>query len=57
MARVTLNELNIDLKSTLDFICVFKHFYDDNMYENVSTHYVNIAYKYEIEVTPYLPID
>ena len=52
MARVALNELNIDLKSTPDFIGVFEHFYDDSMYENVSTHYVNVAYEYEMKETP-----
>ena len=57
MARVALNELNIDLKSTPEFIGLFEHFYDDSMYENVSTHYVNIAYEYEMEETPDLPTE
>ena len=57
MARVALNELNIDLKSTPEFIGVFEHFYNDSMYKNVSTHYVNIAYKYEIEEIPDLPTE
>lgn len=57
MARVALNELNIDLKSTPEFIGVFEHFYDDSLYENVSTHYVNIAYEYEMEETPDLPAE
>jgi colanic acid biosynthesis protein WcaH len=57
MARVALNELNIDLKYTPEFIGVFEHFYDDSMYENVSTHYVNIAYEYEMEETPDLPTE
>ena len=52
-----LNELNIDLKSTPKFIGVFEHFYDDSMYKNVSTHYVNIAYEYEMEETPDLPTE
>ena len=52
MARVALNELNIDLKSTPEFIGVFEHFNDDSMYENVSTHYVNVAYEYEMKETP-----
>ena len=52
LARVALNELNIDLKSTPGFIGVFEHFYDDSMYENVSTHYVNVAYEYEMKETP-----
>ena len=57
MARVALNELNIDLKSTPEFIGVFEHFYNDSIYENVSTHYVNIAYEYEMEETPDLPTE
>ena len=57
MARVALNELNIDLKSTPEFIGVFEHFYDDSLYENVSIHYVNIAYEYEMEETPDLPTE
>jgi hypothetical protein len=36
MGRVALNELNIDLKSTSEFIGVFEHFYDYSMCENVS---------------------
>ena len=55
MTRVALNELNIDLKSTPEFIGVFEHFYDDSIYKDVSTHYVNIAYEYEVEEIPDLP--
>ena len=57
MARVALNEINIDLKSTPEFIGVFEHFYNDIMYENVSTHYVNLAYEYEVEEIPNLPTE
>ena len=57
MARVALNELNIDFKSTPEFIGVFEHFYDDSIYENVSTHYVNLAYEYEVEEIPNLPTE
>jgi len=57
MARVALNELNIELKSIPKFIGVFEHFYDDSIYENVSTHYVNIAYEYEVEEIPDLPTE
>ena len=57
MARVALNELNIYLKSTPEFIGVFEHFYDDSMYENVSTHYVNLAYEYEVEEVLNLPTE
>jgi colanic acid biosynthesis protein WcaH len=57
MTRVALDELNIDLKSTPEFIGVFEHFYDNSMYENVSTHYVNLAYEYEVEEVLNLPIE
>ncbi|CAC9605829.1 hypothetical protein [uncultured Gammaproteobacteria bacterium] len=57
MARVVLNELNIELKSIPKFIGVFEHFYDDSIYENVSTHYVDITYEYEVKEIPDLPTE
>lgn len=55
MARVALNELNIELKLTPKFIGVFEHFYDDSIYQDVSTHFVNLAYEIEVKQTPNLP--
>jgi len=55
--RIAKDELNIELKSTLEFIGVFEHFYHDSIYENVSTHYVNLAYEYEVEGVSDLPTD
>ena len=57
MARVALNELNIELKSIPKFIGVFEHFYDDSIYKDVSTHYVDIAYEYKVEEIPDLPTE
>ena len=57
MARIVSDELNIALKSTLTFIGVFEHFYDDGVYEGVSTHYVNLAYEYQTEEVLELPMD
>ena len=57
MARVAKNELNTELQSTPEFIGVFEHFYDDSIYENVSTHYVNIAYEYQVEKIRDLPAE
>ena len=57
MARIAKNELNIELKHLPKFIGVFEHFYDDSIYENVSTHYVNLAYEYEIEGVLSLPTE
>ena len=49
MHRIAKDELNIELKTTPNFIGVFEHFYDDGIYQEVSTHYVNLAYEYEVE--------
>ena len=57
MARVALNELNIELKFMPKFIGVFEHFYDDSIYKDVSTHYVNLAYEYEAEEALDLPTE
>jgi colanic acid biosynthesis protein WcaH len=57
MSRIAKNELNIELKSLPRFIGVFEHFYKDSTYENVSTHYVNIAYEYHVKDAPDLPTE
>ena len=57
MTRITLNELNIGLQSVPKFIGVFEHFYDDSIYKDVSTHYVNLAYEYEAEEALDLPTE
>ena len=57
MARIAKNELNIELKYIPKFIGIFEHFYDDSMYKNVSTHYVNLAYEYETEGALSLPTE
>ena len=55
MMRIAKNELNIELKLTPRFIGVFEHFYGDSIYQDVSTHYVNLAYEIKIEETLNLP--
>ena len=57
MVRMAKNELNIELKLIPKFIGVFEHFYDGSVYRDVSTHYVNLAYKLEVEKSPNLPTD
>ena len=57
MSRIAKNELNIELKSTPRFIGVFEHFYDDSIYQNVSTHYVNLAYEIETQEALNLPVE
>ena len=57
MIRVAKNEFNIELKLMPRFIGVFEHFYDDCIYQDVSTHYVNLAYEIEIEEALNLPTE
>ena len=57
MNRIAKDELNIELKATTKFIGVFEHFYDDSIYENISTHYVNLAYEYQVEEIIGLPTE
>ena len=57
MMRIANNELNISLKSIPKFMGVFEHFYEDSIYQDVSTHYVNLAYEIEIEETLNLPTE
>jgi colanic acid biosynthesis protein WcaH len=57
MMRIANNELNISLKLAPSFIGVFEHFYDDSIYQDVSIHYVNLAYEIEIEEISNLPTE
>jgi colanic acid biosynthesis protein WcaH len=55
MARIVKNELNIELKLIPKFIGVFEHFYEDSIFGDISTHYVNLAYEVEINESLSLP--
>ena len=57
MIRLAKDELNVELKLVPRFIGVFEHFYDDSIYQDVSTHYINLAYEIEIEKTLNLPTE
>jgi len=57
MIRLAKDELNIELKLMPRFIGVFEHFYDDSIYQDVSTHYVDLAYEIEIQETLNLPTE
>ena len=55
--RIAKNEPNIELKLIPRFIGVFEHFYDYSIYQDLSTHYVNLAYEIEILETCNLPTE
>jgi len=47
--RILKDELGLELKCDCEFIGVFEHLYDDSIFSNSSTHYVNIAYKIKLD--------
>ena len=55
--RIGKLELGIDIDSEVKFIGVFEHFYDDSIFDGVSTHYVNIGYEVEVSGLEDLPKD
>ena len=57
LQRIAWEELGIGLKNMPEFIGAFEHFYDDGFFEKTSTHYVNLAYKFDLESIDNLPKD
>lgn len=47
--RIAKDELGIELTHEPKFIGVFEHFYDDSIFDSVSTHYVNHGYLLEFD--------
>jgi colanic acid biosynthesis protein WcaH len=47
--RISKNELGLELTTELKFIGIFEHFYNDSIFDNISTHYVNHGYLLELE--------
>lgn len=55
--RIMLDETGGQLEGEPAFIGVFEHLYDDGIYDGVSTHYVNLAYRIGVESLSGLPAD
>jgi len=55
ISRVAREELNFTLEREPRFIGVFEHFYDDSIFEDVRTHYVNLGYEIEVQNLGNLP--
>ena len=47
--RIAKDELGLELNSELKFIGVFEHFYNDSIFNDISTHYVNHGYLLELD--------
>ena len=55
--RIGKVELDIIIDGSPRFIGVFEHLYDDSIFDDVSTHYVNLAYEIEVSGLEDLPTD
>ena len=55
--RIEKLELGVSIESDPKFIGVFEHFYDDSIFDGVSTHYLNIGYEIEVSGLENLPKD
>ena len=49
MNRISKDELGIELTQEVEFIGVFEHFYDDSIFDDISTHYVNHGYLLQLD--------
>lgn len=47
--RIAKDELGIELSKGLKFLGVFEHFYNDSIFDGISTHYVNHGYLLELD--------
>ena len=55
--RIMQDETGSVLEGDHTFIGVFEHLYDDAIFEGVSTHYVNLAYRIDVSDLTGLPAD
>ncbi|WP_353661236.1 GDP-mannose mannosyl hydrolase [Hydrogenimonas sp. SS33] len=54
--RIAKEELGLEnLPHVPEFMGVFEHFYDDSIFDGVSTHYVNLAYYLRVPKLQTLP--
>ncbi|MBD3839929.1 MAG: NUDIX domain-containing protein [Epsilonproteobacteria bacterium] len=47
--RIAKSELGIELTQEPRYIGVFEHFYEDSIFDDISTHYVNHGYLLELD--------
>ena len=47
--RIAKDELGIELIQETKFLGIFEHFYDDSIFDSISTHYVNHGYLLKID--------
>ena len=47
--RISMAELRIKMNGKSEFIGVFEHFYENSYFDDISTYYINLAYKCRVE--------
>ena len=47
--RIAKDELNLDIKSDPKFLGIFEHFYEDSIFNGISTHYLNLGFELEVD--------
>jgi len=55
--RIASEEIDLTLTVEPRFVGVFEHFYEDAIYEGVSTHYIDLVYEAEVDDLPTLPME
>ena len=56
--RIGQTELGQEIDTTdVAFVGIFEHFYDDSIFEGVSTHYINLVYEIELSDIDDLPTE
>ena len=55
--RIAQVEIGIELEEIPRFIGVFEHLYDDSIFNNISTHYLNLGYEVEVPLLTTFPIE
>lgn len=53
--RISKIELGKEITSSPKFLGVFEHIYEDSIYKNTSTHYINLGYEVMVEELDILP--
>ncbi len=57
ITRICNMEIGIIPPENPRFIGIFEHLYDDSIFDDVSTHYVNLGYEVEVSGLEDLPTD
>ncbi len=55
--RIGQIELGREIESDVKFVGIFEHFYEDAIFDDISTHYINLVYEVKLSNIENLPTD